>query len=261
MDDLFYIFIFMFVIGIISWCFSGDKKNIQKSESIGKELKEEILKIQRKKEKSEKQINKNIGINKKIKIFNTYKKKYIFWILLLLGLPFIFQLLTNDYEINNILIKIEGEKLISYLSFESRVMLDRIESLNYLRLTLTVVTKICFVFLTLWYGLKVKIKWYVSLLLSISTLLPLMPWVTIAWLLNKKEPEQKTEKIRFTFFESALVIVFLLLYYFALQTTYDITDNNYAYIGNTILGITIFVLLFRAALIAIIKLFKFIIKD
>ncbi|MFA5729626.1 MAG: ankyrin repeat domain-containing protein [Candidatus Paceibacterota bacterium] len=51
MGDLFYIFICVFIIGLISWCFNGGKKNNQKSESIGRGLKEEIIEIQKNEEK------------------------------------------------------------------------------------------------------------------------------------------------------------------------------------------------------------------
>jgi len=50
MGDLFYIFIFIFIIGIISWCFNGDKKSNQKSESMGKGPEKEIIEIQKNEE-------------------------------------------------------------------------------------------------------------------------------------------------------------------------------------------------------------------
>lgn len=90
---------------------------------------------------------------------NNFRKTYITWFLILVLPPVLLRLGTASGNI---------------------VLSENLAAL------LTVITKIGFVILTIWYALKVGIKPAWAWLLGFSTLLPLMVWISAIILLTRK---------------------------------------------------------------------------
>lgn len=101
-------------------------------------------------------------------------------------------------------------------------------------MVITVIAKIGFIVLTIWYALKIKIKAIWATLLGLSTLLPLMSWVSLIILLTRKAGESKKQKKKSKFEEIiprkdipifiifiiiAVIILSILMYYVLKNTT------------------------------------------
>ncbi len=72
--------------------------------------------------------------------------------------------------------------------------LGGVELFEELAVLLTIITKFGLIILTIWYGLKVGIKNIWAFVLGLSTLIPLMPWISMIILLTRKVKTPAKEK-------------------------------------------------------------------
>ncbi|GAG59413.1 unnamed protein product [marine sediment metagenome] len=93
-----------------------------------------------------------------------YKKTYITWFLILVVPPILIRLATYS-----------GKMALSV----------DLAALG------TIITKIAIISITIWYGLKVGMKNIWAWVLGFSTLLPIMPWISLIILLSRKTEETK----------------------------------------------------------------------
>jgi len=101
---------------------------------------------------------------------------------------------------------------------------------------LTVITKFGFVVLTVWYGFKLNLKKHWSILLGISTLLPLMPWISFAILIKKsidKNKSKTTNQIMNTLIVFIILVPVAIISYLAYQTyTSSISEKQNTVLEN-----------------------------
>ena len=120
------------------------------SSFLESEKKKKLLEINNEKTKNVYQYTKPMTNN---------KKTYITWFIILVLPPILVRLATMS---GNLLLSEELAQL------------------------LTIITKIGLIALTIWYASKLKMKTAIAWVLGLSTLIPLMPWISLIILLKSK---------------------------------------------------------------------------